>query len=808
MQVSSLRAELRAILAATIRHRASTSLAVLALGLGIGVNIILGHAVRQLLFLPPPGLLQPEQLVRLSSSELVRGVGWVRSVSQSYPAFEALRVYNGLADVAGYMDVSLPVAITGDPRDAPATLVTQRYFTVLGVRLALGRFWSVEEAGSDVVVLSYRSWKGQREGDPKIVGKTLRISNRQYTIIGVAERDFGGIGSRPAMMWVPFETQASAIAGADWQSNNRSAHLTVVGRLPASTTPDAATAYLNQRLRDAPPEPLRSMRFFLTPLGERDAKSTLTAVGGILAGLSLLLFIAACSGAIGLLLGRVAHRRRALAIHMALGAPRSIVPRTALLESCVFAAIGTVIAGSMTVAFAQVIERWLLPTFAWRTGIPVLWVVTTCAVAFILASAVVFAAELTATRTLPLASLLANRGSTRHRGGFRLSTALIAVQAAIVLILVGGAVVFGRSLQNLRSSDMGFDADRVIVVELVGPDQLTLSPQQLADRYGEARRQLERDVDVASTSRATSVPLSRSVATWVTVENRNVDPIKTGGPYVTGADANYFLTLGTKMVEGRAFTSTEVDARERVAVVNQTMARLVWPSSSAIGSCLYVAADPLCYRVVGVSKDTRREQLTESATLQFYIPLTLALGAGLGTPVLLARSADEDPHDAIRAVAHAVQAAASKSGRPSVQTLDDFVAYQSREWRMATIVFAAYAAIALLIAWMSLSGLILLHVEQRRRELAIRHALGATPARIAIEVATKPATAITLGALIAVASAAAMWKAGEQLMHGIDHAAITGAALLGLGTLAVSLVVSTWFGIAQSRLSATESLST
>ncbi|MGH7480820.1 MAG: FtsX-like permease family protein, partial [Longimicrobiales bacterium] len=341
----------------------------------------------------------------------------------------------------------------------------------------------------------------------------------------------------------------------------------------------------------------------------------------------------------------------------------------------------------------------------------------------------------------------------------RARNVLIAFQAGLSVLLLIGAGLFVRSLVEVRDLDLGLAVDDLLVVE----------PAFDAAFEDEARRRfylrvsetLEAVPGVRGATAAVATPFMNSYSTGVEAEGVDSIPdVGTGGPYIYGVQPDFFDVLGQRVLRGRAFATADARAdAARVAIVNASMARRVWPGKDPLGRCLFIGDDVderRCTTVVGVVGDARREDLIESETLAYYVPFPSAHMNSWPPDALIVSTALE-PGDVVDDVRRALHAAEPALRFARIRPMRELLAPEARAWTLGATMFSVFGLLALLVAGIGLYSVLAFAVAQRRREIGIRAALGAAPARIvrmvigqALRVA---GLGITIGLLIALAAA-------------------------------------------------------
>jgi len=345
-------------------------------------------------------------------------------------------------------------------------------------------------------------------------------------------------------------------------------------------------------------------------------------------------------------------------------------------------------------------------------------------------------------------------------------TSLLVGQVALTLVLLTGAGLFLSSLRHVERLRLGFDADRLIVAS-VDLRALGYKRAGIDALYQQMRDRVKAVPGVTGASLAIGDPF-RNVYV-VPLEVPGLDSaarVQTGGPYVAAVTPDYFRTMGTAVRRGRAFGTTDIAGAQRVAVVNETMARLYWPGEDPVGKCLKVGGGTSpCTAVIGVVEDTRHGRVTDDVMVQYFIPLAQA-NSVMQWPVsaLLVRSA-RSAADLVGRVRRAVQGTSPELPYPIVDPMPQLLAWQLRPWRLGSALLSLFGALGLTLAAIGLYGVLSYLVSQRTPELGVRMALGATARDVMNLVLRQSVSMIAVGVVI---GAAAAWAAGRILARLVD----------------------------------------
>jgi predicted permease len=720
------------------RSPAFTAVAVISLALGIGANTAIFSLFNTVMLHQLP-VAHPEQLVeflRTNPGEPRNDGYW------GWDRYEHLRDHNHVFSVITGMSFNniAPVRLEGAETE---TLVLENtlgnYFQVLGLKPAIGRLFSpgdVPASGEgSVVVVSWSYWERHSHLDPAILGKRILVNDRSATIVGVAPRDYIGprVGARTDV-WIPRERD----------------QLIMLARLKPGVTLEQAqaeSAVLYQQTINA----RRQTRIELEPAGagltrirDQYGKSLVLLMGVV--GLLLLL---ACINMASMLLARSAARQRELAVRVGLGASRGRLVRQMLTESLLLSGIGTLVGLAFAYAGQAILVGIIASGRAYeRLNIQVVpdfrLLLFTVGIALFTGLLFGLAPAWYAFRSAP-ASAMRQTGRGGDTWFWRLfGRSLVAAQVALSILLVTAAAVFLNHLQRMRNFDLGFRSDHVLLVVLE-PDRSPYKPEQLLGPYRELLSRLERIPGVRSVSISGCSPIQGcgSGGRFVTAEGFVEPPEDRQRNSVSWVSPRYFETLGISLLAGRDFDMRDV-GRQRVAIVNESMARRYFPNGSPIGRHVTIDPEGGPFEIVGLVGDAKGAQLREAPPRTVYF--NMFQERYLNHQFELRTSVD--PASVAGAAQRTVRDVLKEMPLRRVMTLSDQIDAALVPERLISTLSEVFGALGAALAGIGLYGLLAYTVARRTSEIGVRMALGATPADVS-RLVLRDAMLMVCGGLVA-----------------------------------------------------------
>ncbi len=786
------------------RRPALVALVTLTFGLGIGANATVFGMIDRLLLRSPAHVTEPARVTRLLHSAVSPLDGRVSYIPRmDYARFAALRKHTrSFESLAAYFPSELTLGRGREATEAKGTLVTADFFPLLGVRPALGRFFSADEdrAGAvPTVVLGHEMWRSRFGGDSGAIGTTLLLQRSRYTVIGVAPPGFTGVELGRTDVWLPMHVGMPEVKDPRW-AESRGSWLPVVGRLKAEVTRERAVAEATKVVRNVLEDGCRqwgpaaetcrdevaALRIALGSVipGRGPEESREARVSLLLAAVSAILLLIVCANVANLLFVRAMERRREVAVRLALGIGRRRLIAFLLAESLLLALLGGVAALLVAHWAGEAIRTALLPGVAWPSP-PLdarvfVFTATAAAVSGLLAG---IAPAIRSGRT-DVAGALKLGGPGAVAGQRFTHSPLLVAQAALSVVLLVGAGLFVRSLGNIRSLDLGLDAERVLVAS-VDLRNAGYEPEEIREFYRRALSAVGALPQVERVSASRSQPFEIANGGMLRIPGRDSMPSPpTGGPYLYGVTPGYFATLGTRLLRGRDFTDGDRAGSQQAVIVNQALARLFWPAEDPLGRCVRVSGpDSTCAVVVGIVESARQFSVQEEAYL-FY----RSLAQYLEPPEALYVRPRGEPRAAATAVRQRLQSLERNLPYVDVRLVQELVDPQYQAWKLGAVMFGAMGALAFLVAMVGLYSVVAYGVARRTPEFGIRMAVGARAGDIVRLVLGGGLRYAVAGIALGVGIALAAGPAIASLLFEVSPRDPGIIAIVAIGLLAVATV--------------------
>jgi len=721
----------------------------------------------------------------------------------SFPDLKEYRDRNkAFVEFAGY---SSPMPISFSEGKSPdrlfAELVTGNYFTTLGLVPALGRFPSAEEdltpGGDPVIVIGYGMWQRRFAGDPSVVGRLMYVNERPFTIIGVAPPAFKGINAIFGPdLWIPSMMAEDVLPAPSRDAlQRRSKPLFIgIGKLRPGVSRQQAEADLKTiaaRLQSEYPDSDAARTISLVALSDAALgiyfRQQLLFGSMVLSVIVALVLLIACSNVASLLLARAAARRQEIAVRLSLGAGRGRLIRQLLTESLLIAGLSGIVGYSLAVAGVRFLWSFRPAEYAQNfVNLKVNGDVPIFAIAVSLVSGLIFGIVPALESSRPgLVEALKEDvgGSGRSRRTFHLGNLLVVGQVALSLVALVIASLFLHSIARATKIDPGFETDHLAVF-MLNPGQVGYDRPRTENFYREVRSRMSSQPGIASVSWASNLPLWGRAASGIVIEGKDEQRKSESLTSVLNTvDTGYFSTTGIAIVGGRDFTDDDRQASLPVAIVNQAMAARYWPDREAIGKRFHLGGESQYRQIVGIAKNANYQTLGESARPCIYLPLRQNFSDSM---VLYVRTSG-DAAPMLSTAEHVIHSIDPQMPIPDRRTGRKIMEQALWTASMGVGMLSLFGLLALTLASIGLYGLLSYSVNQRRREISIRMALGAARTQVLRLVLRQGMELIAIGILIGTALSLVCARALSSALYGVS--AVDPASFLG-ASLVLSLVAA------------------
>jgi len=771
-----------------IKSPGFTVVAVIALTLGIGANTAIFSVVNSVLLRPLP-YSDPSRLMQLWEASASRGR---TEMPASYPNFADWRDQNHVFEqVVAYTDWSFNLTGSGEPERIRSAIVSPAFFSILGINPIRGRVFlsGEDEKGRDlVVVISESLWQRRFNSDPNIVGRSLNLDDKSFTVVGVISRGVQApLMSDEIELWAP----VSLASGA----TNRDGHyLSVIARLKPDTTQRQAQADMDTiagRLEQQYPESNKGLSVRVVSLGEQIVGNFRTSLLVMFGAVVFVLLIAGANVA-NMLLARAAARQKEMAIRTALGAGRWRIVRQLLTESMLLSLISAIL-GWLVAVWGIDLLVTLGPADLPRVkevNIDLRVLGFTLAVSVLTGVLFGLLPALQASRpNLNERLKEGGRSATSGLNRQRLRSFLVISEIALSLVLLVVAGLLIRSFQRLQAVNPGFNPSNVLTMQLDLSRTKYKTGAQVIAFHDQLLERLKQLPGVQYASARTSVPIA-SDASYAylrfNLEGRTADASDPPVAYYNGVSPDYFQTMMVPLLKGRGFSDRDVRGSPNVVIVNDFLARRYFSDGDAIGKRITLEDNPKeedWVTIVGIVSDTKPRELRSEPVAELYMPYKQQPERGMS---LMIRYRDGGTGVAA-AIRNEVLALDKDQPVYSIRTLDSVLSESVATPRFRTLLLGVFAGVALVLAGVGIYGVISYAVSQRTHEIGIRMALGAQAADVLTLVIKGGMTLALIGVAVGLAGAFALTRLLATLLFSVRPTDLVTFATVSVGLIVVAL---------------------
>ena len=761
---------------------------VLTLALGIGANVAIFSVVEAAMLRSWPAK-EPERLAKI-----VARTAQGRDEFFSYADYRDLREQSrSLEGVLAYSRHGKILRSGTTSRLVLDDLVSPDYFAVLGVDAQLGRTFPLEpHAGSEpAAVISDSLWHRDFNGDPSLVGRQIWLTDRNYTVIGIAPRHFHGLQTGvPTDVWLPVTTEYHR----DELDDRSNRDFELLGRLQSGATPEQAQVELGViGHRQAESYPAVDKARDITLVSERERlRDVVLPTVLVMAAVGLVLLIC-CANVAGLVLARSETRRREIAVRLAIGAGHLRLVRQLLTESTLLALAGAAIGLVLAVSLFA-LQPALMPPAEYELGLDLRLDASVIAFAAVVSVLALIAFGLAPAIQASKYSLVSALKGEEPKGGrslrgFAARNALVLGEIAISVVLLTASGLLVQSLLYSRSLNLGFNRQKDLIFFDLSPGIAGYDAQRSLSYFEQVRERVAGLAGVKQVSFARRVLLSDSGGgAELRVSIPGVE-LPQGQPNIpikfNAASLSYFRTMGTRLIEGRDFTTADSSSSPKVAVISQTMARRFWPAKDAIGEHIVIEGKDC--EIIGVAEDVKINNIHEAVEPYMYFPFSQRPDSEATIIVETAR----DPHIAAAGIRSEIL---SLDQRVLVRIRTMHYLMQQAFWQdqIGASFMAGLGMLGMFLAAIGLYGVIAYVVSRRQHEIGVRMALGAERRNVLRMVLGQALKITAVGAGLGLVASLGTMRLLSSLLHGVKPS--DPLSLLGSSVVVILVaMVATYF---------------
>jgi putative ABC transport system permease protein len=766
------------------RNPGFAALTIICLAVGIGVNSMMYSVVDSIV--RPLPFADPETLVAVHEAQPSNGIEFG---GVSYEDLQDFRAQSrALSDLAAYTGRSLTFADTAEPERVNGTTTSWNLITMLGTHPLIGRQFTPDDdrpGAPGVVLLSYGLWQRRYAGDPSIVGRSITVNGAPTTVIGVMPPRF----EFPEKIegWIP-------LAPLYHTSSRGSRALAAIGRLAPDRTLDQARQELSGIAARVAAEHQENTGWTTAVRSIDDeliSKETRLIIFTMMGAVSLVLLIA-CSNVANLLLARASVRHREMAVRAALGAGQGRIVRQLLTESILIALASM----PLGVLLAHLGLKWLDRAIPPQEAVPyyIDWSLNRRVLLYTLSVSLVtgvlfgLAPSLHALRTSLQDSLKDRSGPGGSRN--RLRGSLVVAEIALSLVLLVGASLFVRSFLNLERTTAGFDTHPLLTMRFYMPGEV-YDDGAMKRRVEDIVRRVESLPGVVAATASNLVPLgSGGDEARAIPDGVSFAPGEAPNIFLYGVTPHFFPTLNVAMSAGRDFTDADGAGKTGVAIVNQLMAKRLWPKTpNVVGERFRIVNEANDERltVIGVVPDIKIDGIRERRPVpRAFVSYAYSPARNTGLTIRATGAASAITQDVRQQIHH------SDPALPvfNEQSMDELRALSYWQYRLFGWMFSIFGSIALLLASVGVYGVLAYAVSQRTQEIGVRMALGASRGDVFTLIVSQGAKLAAAGIALGALGALGITRVVKSLLYDVSATDPLSFAVTGLSLIAVALVAS------------------